>query len=351
MRNTPPSRTLHLISRLDGYGGARMLRYLAAHEAAAGRRPVVVALAAVRFVVDELRAAGVQVHLLAARWALDPFALRRLRRLRRRIAADLVYAWDAAAHRYAILSGRREPLVVEFRASDCTPGWMMRLAGQSFASMPLGVPPAQTPRCERSTALAEFGWDADSRVIAVAGPLVRRKQIDEAIWAYELVRMIRPHARLVVFGDGPDRARLERFAASVSEPGCVCFAGYRADLADLLPHTDVYWQLDPSPSTPHALLEAMAGALPAVVSDVPAHREVVAPYETGCVAPFHSRTDVARATDALLGDKALAERLGRNASRFVARHFPLQDALLTWDQLNSSPPIPRPPVTQSAEMP
>ena len=346
-----PRRILHVTSRLDGYGGARMLRYLAQHQALTGSQSIVVALAAVRVVVEELRTAGVQVYVLNSRWKFDPLAIERLRRLRRRTPVDLVHAWDSVAHIHVVLTGRREPLVVELRESDRTPGWMRRLPGQSFSSIPLGVPPVQPSRSSRSDVLTELGLENEARVIALAGPLVRGKCFDEAIWCFELVRILHPQARLLAFGDGPDRARLERFAEMVSEPGCVRFTGFRADLAELLPHADVYWQLNPSVTTPHALLEAMAWGVPAVVSDVPAHREAVTPGETGCVAALNNRADVARATDKLLGDAAFAERLGRNASQFVARKFSLEDAYLTWDSLYGRQPIPRTPVTLPEEMP
>ena len=76
------------------------------------------------------------------------------------------------------------------------------------------------------------------------------------------MRVLHPQARLVVFGDGPDRERLERFAGLVSEPACVVFCGYRADWTQLLPAVDVYWQLEPASTTPFALLEAMACGVP-----------------------------------------------------------------------------------------
>ena len=56
--------------------------------------------------------------------------------------------------------------------------------------------------------LVRFNLPADARIIAVAGPLVRRRNLDEAIWAFELVRVLNPNARLLIVGDGPDPVRL-----------------------------------------------------------------------------------------------------------------------------------------------
>jgi glycosyltransferase involved in cell wall biosynthesis len=304
MNDSP--RILHVISRLDGYGGARMLRYLAAHQVGAGQGVDVVALAATIAVVDELRAAGVNVHVLGSRWKYDPIAIAHLARLRRRIPADVIQAWDARAALHVRLTGRPASIV---------------------AATPPGVPSVAPPHRERAAVLAELELPPDARMIAVAGELVRKKQIDEAIWAFELVRVLHPQTRLVVFGDGPDRQRLERYAELVSEPDCVRFAGYRGDLLALLPYADVFWQLTPSAATPHALLEAMAAGVPAVASDVPAHRAAIEPGVTGFLAPLGGRAAVARVTDRLLNDAALSAAIGQAGRDAIAKNWSLADRL------------------------
>jgi glycosyltransferase involved in cell wall biosynthesis len=299
-------RILHVISRLDGYGGARMFRYLAAHQAGAGPNVTVVAITAADGIVDELRVAGVAVHVLAARWKFDPIAIVRFARLRRRLPTDLVRTWDQVASLYVRVTGQPASIT---------------------ATMAPAVPLAEPVKRDRAAVLAELGLPADARIIAAAGPLVREKQIDEAIWCYELVRVIHPKARLIVFGDGPDRARLERYAELVSEPGCVRFPGYRGDLLELLPSVDVFWQLTPSRATPHALLEAMAAGVPVVASDVPAHRAVITSDATGLLVPLGHRAAAGRATDRLLNDAALAAGIGQAARDEIAGKWSLADRL------------------------
>jgi glycosyltransferase involved in cell wall biosynthesis len=299
-------RILHVISRLDGYGGARMLRYLAAHQAGAGQGVTVAALTAADGIVDELRAAGVTVHVLAGRWKFDPIAIVRFARLRRRLPTDLVRTWDHVASLYVRVTGQPASIT---------------------ATIAPAVPIEQPAKRDRAAVLAGLGLPADARIIALAGSLLREKQIDEAIWCYELVRVLHPQARLIIFGDGPDRARLERYAELVSEPGCVRFAGYRGDLLEQLPSADVFWQLTPSRATPHALLEAMAAGVPVVASDVPAHRAVIASDAAGLLVPLGHRAAAGRATDRLLADAALAAGIAAAARAAIARKWSLADRL------------------------
>jgi glycosyltransferase involved in cell wall biosynthesis len=300
-------RILHVISRLDGYGGARMLRYVVAQQVSAGQNVTVAALtAADDGIADELRAAGAAVHVLASRWKFDPIAVVRFARLRRRMPAAVIRTWDDVANLYVRLTGQPASIT---------------------APISPAVPLAGSVQRDRASVLAELGLPADARLIALAGPLIRQKQIDEAIWCYELVRVIHPQARLIVFGGGPDRARLERYAELVSEPGCVRFPGYRGDLLELLPSVDVFWQLTPSRATPHALLEAMAAGVPVVASDVPAHRAVIASDATGLLVPLGHRAAAGRATDRLLNDAALAAGIGQAARGEIARKWSLADRL------------------------
>lgn len=329
-------RIFHLISELDGYGGARTLRALAARQARAGRRVTVAALDAERTIVDELRAEGVKVLSIGGRWTMDPIALVRLRQMRRDCAADVVHAWDPVAVAYARLSGRREPTLAAWTGEQPAPTWLPACCVPSHAVLPPCAPPAPAVRRDRQRFLDEFQLPEDARVIALAGRLDRSKQIDEAIWCFELVRVLYPTARLVVFGDGLDRHRLERYAELVSEAGCVRFPGYRRDLLELLPCVDVFWQLGRSSSTPYALLEAMAAGVPIVASDLPAHRSAVTPNVSGLLTPARSRADVARATDQLLSDAALARRMGEAASVAAQQQWSIDNCAAACEPLYHS---------------
>jgi glycosyltransferase involved in cell wall biosynthesis len=330
-----PLRILHVISRLDGYGAARLLRDLAKHQTAAGWAVTVATLSVQDGVERELQATGVDVHNLRGRWLFDPVAVVRLASLRRRIDVDVTHLWDERAAAHTRTAGCREPIVATWNSTrepgSALPGAWRRKA----VALRPGVSGALPSPCDKAAALAALNLSHDVRIIATAGPLARRKQLDDAIWCFELVRVLHPAARLVMFGDGADRSRLERFAELVSEPDCVRFAGYRPDFATLLPHADVFWQLDPAPTTPYALLEAMAAGVPSVASDVPAHRAAIVHGETGLLTAAGSRADVARATDQLLSDAAAARRLGASAAEAMRRDWPLARSLAAVDELYS----------------
>lgn len=381
-----PRRILHVISRLDGYGASRPLLDLAVEQAARGDVPVVAALTTANGAEAKLRDGGIAVQVLGSRWPIDGAALVRLRRWQRPLGVDLVHAWDVKALLHAAASGGCAPLVATLGDRDALPGWSgwavarfrrhvaafavadeasraplarLGVAAEQIQLIRPGVAPAAAWDTSRADLLAAFSLPAAAPLIAIAGPLERKRHLDDAIWCFELVRVLYPDARLLILGDGPDRGRLERFARQVSEPGCINFLGYRLDAASLLPAIDMYWQLDAPQHTPYELLDAMAAGAPIVASDSPGNRAALRSPQLGRIASASNRAEVARAADELLRDPALARRLGAAAATDAAAHWSLAAALAAYEQLYrralgllaGETPNPPAPVTLTPEMP
>lgn len=341
---------LHLIAKLDGYGEANQLRLLVQQQLAAGWEVSVVALAADREVGAALEAAGAACRVLDRRWTIDPFAAGRLLRELRNSTADLIHVWGPEALYYAVVAGlgsTKMPRVATFAQAPAGKAWpvpwFQRLDGRIdrvvVSSRPVGrscvaagladekkmclIPPGvakpRSDRWSRDRLLAELDLPGDARLIAIASRLTRTKHIDDAIWCFELVRIFNTHARLLVFGDGPERQRLERFARLVSDPQAIRFLGFRGEMVDFLPLMDIFWQAGEEAATPTALLEAMAAGLPVVATDVPVHREIIDNGHTGHLVPVGHRALRARVTGRLLQGANLAETMGLAAKERVRR--------------------------------
>lgn len=120
----------------------------------------------------------------------------------------------------------------------------------------------------------------DTPVILCMGSLSTEKRVDLAILA--VARL--PDAHLVVVGDGPLRAQLQRLA-SVAAPARVHFLGATADSAGALALADVVVLSSDTEGIPAVLIEAGMSGLPVVSTDVGGIREVVVPHVTGLVVP------------------------------------------------------------------
>ena len=131
--------------------------------------------------------------------------------------------------------------------------------------------------------------------------------------------------RLLIVGDGPQRAELEALARELGIASRTEFAGAVAhtDVPAWLNRLDIYAapsRLD-SESFGVAVIEASACALPVVVSDAGGLPEVVRDGETGLVVPRNDVAALQAALERLVLDAALRARLGRAGRLHVERVY------------------------------
>jgi glycosyltransferase involved in cell wall biosynthesis len=170
--------------------------------------------------------------------------------------------------------------------------------------------PQQTPVTRKRLNKA-LSLPAESRLVAVGGPLVRRRAVDEAIWAFELLRTVNPAARLLVLGDGPERLRLERFSRLAADASAIRFINQAEDAAKVLPLAEVFWHTGSElpGATSLAVLEAIAVGVPVVATDLPCHREWIESGASGFLAPVGGRALFARHSLRLLDDVRLGQQM------------------------------------------
>lgn len=126
-----------------------------------------------------------------------------------------------------------------------------------------------------------------------------------------------PQARLLLVGDGPERARCEALSAELDMESAVCFIGQRDDVPDLLAAMDVVAMPSRREGLPFAALEALAAGRPLVGFDVGGLPEVILNGKTGRLVPPADEVALAEAIIDLLGRPAELERLRNGCWRHV----------------------------------
>ena len=132
-----------------------------------------------------------------------------------------------------------------------------------------------------------------------------------------------PRLRLLIVGDGPLRAEVERRAASLG--GVAVVAGHRDDVMAVLDGVDVLLHPSLVDAFPTALLEAMAAAVPVVATSVGGIPEIVEDGSTGTLIEAPPRPEaVAGALLPLLADAGRRTELGRRGRERFEREFSAQ---------------------------
>jgi glycosyltransferase involved in cell wall biosynthesis len=140
----------------------------------------------------------------------------------------------------------------------------------------------------------------DARVLLVVCRLERQKGVDVAVRALPAIRKRHRDTHLVVLGEGPQRAELERLARDLDVP--LHLPGRVPDVAAWLRRADVLVHPVRWEGFGLALLEAMLASLPVVATNVSSIPEIVVDGETGLLVPPDDPVALARAVSRVLDD-------------------------------------------------
>jgi glycosyltransferase involved in cell wall biosynthesis len=167
-----------------------------------------------------------------------------------------------------------------------------------------------------------WGVDEHTPVALLVSRLAPEKNLPVVLEAFEAMRTLNPSSRLIMVGDGPARAELEkRYRPQV------IFAGMRTgeDLAAHYASADIFLYPSLTETFGNVTVEAMASGLATIAYDYAAAHQHIRHDVNGLVAPYADTEAFIFAARALMGDPARIARLRRDARRTVEN--------LTWDRI------------------
>lgn len=130
-----------------------------------------------------------------------------------------------------------------------------------------------------------------------------------------------PSAKLMLVGDGPQRASLEALIDKLGLESEVELTGFRSDVAQLLAQADVFLMSSRYEGVSIALLEAMRAGLPTVATRVGGIPETVIPERTGLLVASEDTDAFAAAMVSLASSPELRRQFGAAAREFQRREF------------------------------
>ncbi len=143
----------------------------------------------------------------------------------------------------------------------------------SVFQIPNSLVPHPRLGAERRAALRRCaGAVASEFLVGGVGRLADGKGFDVLVEAFR--RAALPEARLVVVGDGAQRARLERLATGLP----VVFTGFRNDAKDWFQAVDLFVSASRLEPFGRVIVEALDGGAPVIASDALGPREIARRY-------------------------------------------------------------------------
>jgi phosphatidylinositol alpha-mannosyltransferase len=162
------------------------------------------------------------------------------------------------------------------------------------------------------------GWAKGERNILFIGRLETRCGLDRVFRAWPMLAG-RANARLIVLGDGPDRARLEAMAKEFDVPATF-FGAIREKRPDFFASADLLVCPTTIASFGITLLEGMAAGLPIVASDIDGFREILTHGQEGLLVDTDNPEVLSDALADLLNNPDRRRQLGEAGRKTAARY-------------------------------
>lgn len=235
--------------------------------------------------------------------------------------------WFALAgiHAVVVISEKLERIALE----------RYRLPRDLVRFVPNGIDLERFAVGDRNVSLRrELGVPDEALLVGAVGQLRAEKNLARLLDAVASAARD-ADVRLLVLGDGAQRAELEAKARSQELAGRVHFAGYHADPRAHYRALDVFAISSDTEQQPLALLEALACGLPAVSTDVGDVRSMVSEPNRAHVHPLDANVTARLAASlvALARDRGVARALGAANRAHVEAHFDARTMRATYREL------------------
>jgi glycosyltransferase involved in cell wall biosynthesis len=340
-------RILHCIPSMLGGGAERQLAYLAAEQSKRGYQ-VDVALLFDGPNGDRLRCSGVTIHSLSHRGIHDPYLMIQLIRLIRSTKPDIVQTWlrqmdilGGVVARWTrvpwILSERSSALGYPHSLKNRLRVWL-GLRAQAIVSNSTGGDTYWESygcaRARRHVIHNGLPWDEIDRVpsyrpdsgavaegqkiVLYAGRMSSGKNVNNMISGIRGAAVQVPLSAYMC-GEGVLQPEVKNLIHDNRLSGLISLQGYVTNVWSWMKGADVFISLSLTEGQPNAVLEAIACGCPVVLSDIPAHREIVCAEMALFVNP-HSPAQISEALISTLTAPGAARRRAESAKGRIADH-------------------------------
>ena len=212
----------------------------------------------------------------------------------------------------------------------------LAIADERLPSTKTGViyngiePPVDANRVDL---LGEWCGSENDGCVAMVANFRDYKRHTDVLAAVRLMIGRRPRLQLVLFGDGAERATIERVVREANLGRNVVLAGIRPNAADLLSAFDLTVLASSQESFPNALMESMARGVPVVATRVGGVSELVRDGIDGTLVEVGHPEQLAAAMLEMLDKPQLRRQMGEAGRVRIRKSFSVDSMVAQTEDL------------------
>ena len=188
-------------------------------------------------------------------------------------------------------------------------------------------------QCHSDNDLSPLFGKRDSKFLVGMGRLTHQKGFDILIRAFANISERHPEWKLVIFGEGTERAALHQLISSTGMSERVFLPGTTATPGYFLKQADLFVLPSRYEGFPNTLLEAMMAGLPVISFDCPSGpAEIIRTGVDGVLVPAGDSHALTSEIEKLMESKDKRERLAARAPEVIER-FGLEQIMTLWEKL------------------
>jgi glycosyltransferase involved in cell wall biosynthesis len=200
-------------------------------------------------------------------------------------------------------------------------------SAEKVVTVPNGID-VKTIRCltpaQRAEKRLTLGLGSEALVVGTVARLAKEKDFETFLRALALARAKLPALRSAIVGEGPLRAHLESFAASLGLATCVQFLGERKDVGEVIQCYDAFLLTSVIEGMPNAVMESQLLGVPVVATRAGGTVDLVRDGETGLLAPIGDPQALASCIVRLFTEDGLWSRISLAAAKQIRDNYTIE---------------------------
>jgi glycosyltransferase involved in cell wall biosynthesis len=226
------------------------------------------------------------------------------------------------------LSAANTVTVVPSRQLETIARDIWRLPQERLLYIPNGIDCARFAAAGR-----ERATHTSTLTLGTVATLRREKDLGQLIRLFQDLSLRWPNLKLLIVGDGPERANLETAAHKTGMMDRITFTGPSSQPEKFLAQMDVFVLTSLTEQMPLSVLEAMAAQLPVLSPDVGDVSSMVAAENRDFIVPARDHTALTNAACKLLASAELRENIGTANQEAAISRFDEQEMVARYAEI------------------